>query len=78
MNLAPLAPIARAPVTVAELKRHIANWPETDSMGEPTEVWIETGKKLSSPCMAVELLNYRIKDDGSPTSDLLFCPANNC
>lgn len=73
MPLVPLAPIARASVTVAELKRHIANWPETDAMGEPTEVWIETGKTLSSPCMAVELLNYRIKDDGSPTSDLLFC-----
>lgn len=62
-------------VTVAELKRHIANWPETDAMGEPTEVWLEVGKTLSAPCMSVKLLNYRTKEDGSPTSDLLFCPA---
>lgn len=67
--------VSKLGVTVAELKRHIANWPETDATGEPTEVWIETGKTLSSPCMTVELLNYRIRDDGSPTSDLLLCPA---
>jgi hypothetical protein len=68
--------VSRLGVTVAELKRHIANWPETDAMGEPTQIWIETGEMLSSPCMTIELLNYRIKEDGSPTSDLLLCPAN--
>lgn len=83
MNTEPTPPsgclhplVSRLGVTVAELKRHIASWPETDAMGEPTEVWIETGEMLSSPCMTVELLNYRIREDGSPTSDLLLCPAN--
>lgn len=61
-------------VTVAELKKHIAAWPETDAMGEPTEVWLETGHQLSSPCMSIELLNYRMRDDGTHTSDLLLCP----
>jgi hypothetical protein len=62
-------------VTVAELKKHIADWPETDAMGEPTEVWLETGRELSSPCMSIELLNHRIHEDGTETSDLLFCPS---
>ena len=63
-------------VTVAQLKRHIADWPETDAIGEPTEVWIETGAGLSSPCTSIEPLNYRSREDGSPASDLLLCPAN--
>jgi hypothetical protein len=67
--------VSRMGVTVAELKKHIASWPETDAMGEPTEVWLETGHQLSSPCMSVELLNYRMRDDGTHTSDLLLCPS---
>jgi hypothetical protein len=67
--------VSRMGVTVAELKKHIADWPETDGMGEPTEVWLETGHQLSSPCMSIELLNYRMRDDGSHTCDLLFCPS---
>jgi hypothetical protein len=61
-------------ITVAALKRHLANWPETDALGEPTEVWIETGETLSSPCVSVMALNVRISDEGSPSSDLLLCP----
>lgn len=60
-------------LTVAELKRHIEHWPETNERGEPTEVWIETGENLSGPCVAVEVLNRRTLEDGSETSDLLFC-----
>jgi len=71
-NLNPLVSITG--VTVAQLKQHIENWPETDAMGQPTEVWIGTGVTLSSQCLTVEPLNYRIKDDGLPTSDLLLCP----
>lgn len=67
--------VSRMGVTVAELKKHIADWPETDAMGEPTEVWLETGYQLSSPCMSIELLNCRIRDDGTHTSDLLLCPS---
>lgn len=62
-------------VTVAELKKHIAAWPETDATGEPTEVWLETGHQLSSPCMSIEPLNYRIRANGIHTGDLLFCPS---
>jgi hypothetical protein len=64
-------------VTVAELKKHIESWPETDAMGEPTEVWLETGHQLSSPCMSVELLNCRMRDDGTQTSDMLLCPSES-
>jgi len=64
-------------VTVAELKRHISNWPETDAMGEPTEIWIETGEMICGPCVSIELLNYRTRQDGTPTSDLLFCYTDN-
>ena len=44
---------------VAELKKHIADWPEIDANGEPTGVWLETGRGLSSQCVGVEILNYR-------------------
>lgn len=59
-------------LTVAELKRHIANWPEIDTSGEPTEVWIQSGDMLSRQCVAIEVLNLRTKEDGTETSDLLF------
>ena len=57
---------------VAELKRHIADWPETDAMGEPTEVWIQSGDGLSRQCLAIDVLNCRTLPDGTETSDLLF------
>ena len=69
--------VSRMGVTVAELKKHIESWPETDAMGEPTEVWLETGHQLSSPCMSVELLNCRMRDDGTQTSDMLLCPSES-
>ncbi len=34
--------------TVRELKRMLKKWPDTGPNGEETEVWIETGKGLSS------------------------------
>jgi hypothetical protein len=64
------------PITVAELKRRIKDWPETNHLGEPTEVWILTGPDVSSQCVAIELLNCRICDDGTTASDILLCPAN--
>lgn len=67
--------LVRSCVTVAELKVMIADWPETDAMGDPTEVWLETGVSLTSPCNEVCPLNYRIREDGTPTSDLCFSPS---
>lgn len=70
MRLEPL--ISTGCVTVAELKRHIADWPETDASGEPTEVWLQTGDRLSRPCVAVEVLNLRRVNHDEESSDLLF------
>lgn len=38
-------------LTVSRLKAILSVWPETDSQGEPAEVWIETGYGLSSACL---------------------------
>lgn len=70
MKLEPL--ISTDCITVAELKRHIADWPEMDASGEPTEVWLQSGDMASRPCVAVEVLNLRRVNDDEETSDLLF------
>ena len=44
-------------MTVAELKKRIADWPETDQYGEPTEVWIETGDGESNQVKSIWPLN---------------------
>lgn len=44
-------------MTVRQLKNMIAEWPEEDESGEQAEVWIETGRQLSSICIATERLN---------------------
>jgi len=59
-------------LTVAQLKRHVANWPETDAQGEPTEVWLQSGDELSRQCLAIEVLNLRTRPDGTEASDLLL------
>ena len=46
-------------MTVKELKELIKDWPEEDPYGESNEVWIETGKMLSSPVIEAAPLNYR-------------------
>jgi len=61
-------------MTVAEFKRLVAGWPETGEDGEPTGVWVEIGRHLSSTCTRVEVLNRRDRDDGTPTGDLLLAP----
>jgi len=35
-------------MTVKGLKEILKDWPEEDSHGDPTEVWMETGFELSS------------------------------
>jgi len=59
---------------MAEFKNHVAGRPETDAEGEPTEVWLESGRYRSSLCARVEVLNRRVCEDGTPTGDLLLGP----
>lgn len=58
-------------MTVSELKRIINEWPETNNYGDPTEVWIETGFQLSSPCVSLDPLNLRV-ENGVEWADLLL------
>ncbi len=59
-------------LTVAELKSILSAWPDVDHLGEPTEVWIETGPGLSSQVRNVYVLNIRTCDDGSDTASILL------
>ena len=43
-------------MTVLELKRILQDWPDYTPDNEPTEVWIETGRMLSSECIRCVLL----------------------
>ena len=36
-------------ITIKELKDILKDWPDTTENGDPSEVWIETGRELSSP-----------------------------
>jgi hypothetical protein len=57
-------------MTVAVLKEMLTDWPELDENGEPTEVWIETGRGLSSQVREIGTLNARVCDDGLRVADL--------
>ena len=46
-------------MTVSQLKKLIKYWPEKYNDGEDAEVWIETGRGLSSPVTEVSRLNVR-------------------
>lgn len=46
-------------LTIKELKELIKDLPEENEYGEPFEVWIETGRGLSSPVKSVWPLNKR-------------------
>ena len=52
-------------MTVAMLKRLIADCPETDEYGEPCEVWIGDGIGRSSQAKIASSLNSRESEDGS-------------
>jgi len=58
-------------LTVAELKRVLEAWPDTDNYGLPTEVWIETGENLSSPVNSIWPLNAQ-----ENSADILFKRTN--
>lgn len=46
-------------LTVAELKRVIKNWPETNEDGEPCEVWLCGSNGLSNQAFEIWSLNMR-------------------
>ena len=46
-------------ITVKELKEFLAAYPDYNENGEPTEVWLESGEGLTSPCKEVCALNLR-------------------
>ena len=46
-------------LTVRQLRDIVKDWPEVYEDGEPCEVWIETGRGLTSPVLRVERLNLR-------------------
>lgn len=46
-------------LTVLELKRLVANWPELNDDGELTEVWIGNKDGLSNPATEIVSLNNR-------------------
>ena len=50
-------------ITVRQLKEFIKDWPEEDQYGEPTEVWISSGKNLSSVAVTLCALNLRKGSD---------------
>ena len=52
-------------MTVADLKRLIADWPETDEYGEPCEVWLGDGGCLSNQAKELSSLNMRQSEDGT-------------
>lgn len=63
-------------MTITKLKAIIADWPETNQDGEPTEVWIETGIGLSSLVETLHKLNERTDRNGNLVSDVLLCPSS--
>ena len=60
--------------TVREFKKIINDWPEEYEDGSLTEVWLETGLHLSSPCINITPLNLRKYDDGTSASDIILAP----
>lgn len=60
-------------MTVKELKELIKDWPEEDWLGDPTGVWVETGRNLSSPVTIAGSLNHRVDDEtGKEWSDFIL------
>lgn len=44
-------------ITVAELKKFVMSLPDVDDDGEEYEVWLKSGDGVSSPCIAINVLN---------------------
>lgn len=61
-------------LTVKQLKEYIRDWPEKNAYGEPTTVWMSTGKNLTSQVKALVPLNRRTKN-GEEWADLTIEPS---
>ena len=48
-------------ITIKQLKDFIKNLPEKNEHNEDYEIWLETGKNLSSPSKSICFLNSREK-----------------
>lgn len=60
-------------ITVAELKKLLLNWPETDEHGNPCEVWIGSADGYSNQAKECHPLNARTSEDGiNVTADLII------
>ena len=59
-------------MTVRELKAMIKDWPEINQYGEDCEVWIETGRNLSSPATTAGPLNLRENGGGNVSADFIL------
>jgi len=46
-------------MTVKELKEILKDWPDVNEMGEPTEIWLETGLMRSSQASNYSLLGWQ-------------------
>ena len=59
-------------MTVRELKEMIKDWPETNQYGEDCEVWIETGRNISSSVTTAGPLNMREDEGGNISADFIL------
>jgi hypothetical protein len=59
-------------MTVADLKRVIADWPEINHDGTPCEVWIGDGDGHSSQARNLSPLTIRTNEDGRDLADVLI------
>ena len=58
-------------MTVIDLKRLVADWPETNEYGEPSEVWLTNGNGVFNQAKAIIPLGIRYR--GSEVSaDLML------
>ena len=59
-------------MTVRELKAMIKGWPEINQDGEECEVWVQTGRGISSPVTIAGPLNLREDESGNRTADFIL------
>lgn len=60
---------------VKELREWLAQIPDTNSEGNPSEVWLSTGRNLSSQATGATVLNFRYRD-GQARCDVLLEPSD--
>lgn len=60
-------------MTVSDLKRIINDWPEYNSEGEPTEVWIGPDAGFSHSVRSIYPLDIKTDENGNKTADIILC-----